>query len=208
MEQKNENEFLILKNYSQFLIDLGLNISFSHEINLKMKQYKKGKNLKSIIDINNYVKKWQNKNNFQLISRNDNISSNFFLLLSEENNFTNFDQFKRNQPELLDKMFASIGQNVNDFFVINIDLAKIKESHLNEINEINEILNLYFAISNPKIFIDMCSEDLGNFFEVNKLNVNFNYFKIPSVSNIMKNQSLKREAWVQLKSLKAKLDEF
>ena len=54
----------------------------------------------------------------------------------------------------------------------------------------------------------MCSDDLNKFFEVNKLNLNFDYFKIPSVSNIMKNQSLKREAWVQLKLLKAKLNEF
>ena len=55
---------------------------------------------------------------------------------------------------------------------------------------------------------DMCSEDIDKFFEVNKLNLNIDYFKIPSVSNIMKNQSLKREAWVQLKLLKAKLDEL
>ena len=31
MEQKNENEFLKLKNYSCFLLDLGLNISFDQE---------------------------------------------------------------------------------------------------------------------------------------------------------------------------------
>ena len=49
---------------------------------------------------------------------------------------------------------------------------------------------------------------LNNFFELNKLNFKFDNFKIPSVSNIMKNQSLKREAWFQLKLLKAKLDEF
>ena len=61
---------------------------------------------------------------------------------------------------------------------------------------------------NSRIFIDMCSVDLVKFFKVNKLNLNFDYFKIPSVSNIMKNQSLKREAWVQLKLLKAKLNEF
>ena len=54
----------------------------------------------------------------------------------------------------------------------------------------------------------MCSEDLDKLFEINKLNLNFDYFKIPSVSNIMKNHSLKREAWVELKLLKAKLDEF
>ena len=44
--------------------------------------------------------------------------------------------------------------------------------------------------------------------KINKLNSNLDYFKIPSVSNIMKNQSLKREAWVKLKLLKAKLNEF
>ncbi len=205
MEQKNENEFLMLKNYSNFLVDLGLNISFSQENDSNIKQLKIEKSLKSIKDINNYVKEWQNKNNFQLISRSNNISSKIFLLLSEENNFSNFDKFKRNQPELFEKMFASIGQNIDDFFVINIDSAKIKESYL---NKINEILELYIKNLNPKIFIDMCSEDLGKFLEVNKSNLNLDYFKIPSVSNIMKNQSLKLEAWVQLKLLKAKLDEF
>ena len=53
-----------------------------------------------------------------------------------------------------------------------------------------------------------CSENLGKFFEVNKLNLNCDYFKIPAVSNIIKNQSLKRDAWTQLKLLKVKLDEF
>ena len=205
MEQKNENEFLMVKNYSKFLVDLGLNISFVQEKDLKIKQYKEEKKPKSIQDINNYVKEWQNKNNVQLISRSDNISSKIFLLLSEENNFTNFDQFKKNQPELLDKMFCSIGQNVDDFFVINIDLKKMKESYL---NKIKEILKLYFKILNPKIFIDMYYDDLNKYFVVDNLNLNVDYIKIPSVSSITKNQSLKREAWVQLKLLKAKLDEF
>ena len=205
MEQKNENEFLMLKNYGNFLVDLGLNISFSQENDLKVKQCEKEINLKSTRDVMNYVKEWQNKNNFNLISTNENTSSNIFLLLSEENNFTNFDQFKKNQPELLDKMFASIGQNVNNFFVFNIDLLTIKESYL---DKIYEILELYLKFLNPRVFIDMRSEDLGKIFEVNKLNFNLDYFKIPSVSNIMRNQSLKREAWVNLKLLKAKLDEF
>ncbi len=45
MEQENENEFLMLKNYNNFLIDLGLNISFSQENNLKTEQYKDEKTL-------------------------------------------------------------------------------------------------------------------------------------------------------------------
>ena len=102
-------------------------------------------------------------------------------------------------------MFLSIGQNIDEFFIINIDIEKLMENH---INKIDEILELYFTILNPRIFIDMCSLDFGKFFKVNKLNLNFDYFKIPSVSNIMKNQSLKREAWVELKLLKAKLNEF
>ena len=43
MEQKNENEFLELKNYSNFLFDLGLNVSFSqlNDINdIKVEQEK------------------------------------------------------------------------------------------------------------------------------------------------------------------------
>ena len=85
MEQKNENEFLMLKNYSNFLVDLGLNISFSQENDLKIKQSKIEKNLKSIEDLDNYVKEWQIKNNFQMILRNYNMSSKIFLLLSERN---------------------------------------------------------------------------------------------------------------------------
>ena len=204
MEQKNENELLMLKNYSNFLLDLGLNVSFSQLNDIKVDQGKIEKKFTSIEEVDDHIREWQIKNNFQLILRNKNIFSKNILLLSETNNFINFDQSKI-KPELLEKMFFSIGQNINDFFVINIDLEKLTESHF---KKINEILKLYFTILHPKIFVNMCFEDLEKFFEINKLNLNFDYFKIPSVSNIMKNQSLKREAWIQLKSLKAKLDEF
>ena len=204
MERKNENEFLKLKNYSSFLLDLGLNVSFSQENDVGVEQSKIEEKFKSIEDLDNHIKEWQIKNNFQLILRNKNISSKNILLLSERNTFINFDQLKK-KPELLDKMFLSIGQNIDEFFIININIEKLMENHM---NKIDEILEQYFTILNPRIFIDMCSVDLVKFFKVNKLNLNFDYFKIPSVSNIMKNQSLKREAWVQLKLLKAKLDEF
>ena len=204
MEQKNENEFLKLKNYSCFLLDLGLNISFDQENDKVVEQSIIEQKFKSIEDIDNYIKEWQIKNDFHLILRNKNISSKNILLLSERNNFINFDQPKK-QPELLDKMFLSIGQNIDEFFIINIDIEKLMKNH---INRIDEILELYFTILNPRIFIDMCSVDLGKFFKVNKLNLNLDYFKIPSVSNLMKNPSLKREAWAELKLLKAKLDEF
>ena len=205
MEQKNENEFLVLKNYSNFLVDLGLNISFSEENDFKIEQSKIEKNFKSIEDLDNYIKDWQIKNNFQLILRNYNISSKIFLLLSEKNNFKNFDQFKKNQPELLEKMFVSIGQDIDNFCVINIDFEKMTESYF---NKIKEILKLYCEILNPKIFIDMYSNDLSKIFKIENLNLNFDYFKIPSVSNIIKNKRLKRDAWSQLKLLKVKINEL
>ena len=205
MEQKNENEFLILKNYCNFLIDLGLNISFSQENDLKIKSEKIDKNFKNIKDIDSYIESWKIKNNFQLILRNSNISSRFLLLLSEENKFMNFDQFKKNQPELLEKMFASIGTEIDNFFIININFKSMKENY---INKVKEILESYFIILCPKILIDMCSEDLNKLFELDKLNLNFNYFKIPSVSSIIQNPSLKRDAWSQLKLLQVKLNEF
>ena len=204
MEQKNQNEFLELKNYSSFLFDLGLNVSFFQDKDIEVKQGKIEEKFRSIEDIDDYIKKWQMKNDFQLILRNRNISSKNILLLSEQDSFINLDQPKI-KPELLEKMFQSIGQNINDFFIINIDVEKLIENHT---KKINEILELYFTILNPKIFIDMYSDDLNKFFDIDNLNLNFDYFKIPSVSNIMKNQSLKREAWVQLKLLKAKLNEF
>ena len=204
MEQKNENELLMLKNYSNFLLDLGLNVSFSQLNDIKVDQGKIEKKFTSIEEVDDHIREWQIKNNFQLMLRNKNIFSKNILLLSETNNSINFDQSKI-KPELLEKMFFSIGQNINDFFVINIDLEKLMESH---VKKINEILKLYFTILHPRIFVNMCSEDLEICFEINKLNLNFDYFKIPSVSNIMKNQSLKREAWKQLKLLKVKLNEF
>lgn len=205
MEQKNENEFLMLKNYNAFLIDLGLNISFSKNDDEIKQQFQLEKNTSSVKKIDDYVKEWQFKNKHYFISRNKNMSSKNILLLFEENNFIKIDQSKNHQPELLDKMFASIGQNIDDFFIINIDLAKMKETHL---KKINEIIELYFVTLKPKIIINMCFEDFDKAFEVSKLNLNFECFKIPSISNIMKNQNLKREAWVQLKLLKAMLDEF
>ena len=204
MEQKNENELLSLKNYSNFLLDIGLNVSFSQLNDVKLEKGKTEEKFITIEEIDYHIKEWQIKNNVQLILRNKNIFSKNILILSEKNNFINFDHSKKNL-ELLEKMFLSIGQNIDDFFIINIELKNLIENH---IKKINEILIMYFSILNPKIFINMCSEDLDRFCEVNKLNLNFHYFKIPSVSNIMKNQSLKREAWAELKLLKAKLDEF
>ena len=204
MEQKNENEFLKLKNYSSFLFDLGLNLTFFQERDIEVEQGKIKEKFESIEDLDNYIKEWQIKNDFQLILRNKNISSKNILLLSEKNSFINFDQPKT-KPDLLEKMFLSIGQNINDFFIINIDIEKLIENH---INKINEILELYFTILNPHIFINMYSDDINKLFDLDNLNLNFDHIKIPSVSNIMKNQSLKREAWNQLKLLKAKLDEF
>jgi hypothetical protein len=204
MEQKNENEFLKLKNYSGFLFDLGLNVTFFEERDIEVEQGKIKEKFESIEDLDNYIKEWQIKNDFQLILRNKNISSKNILLLSEKNSFINFDQPKT-KPDLLEKMFLSIGQNINDFFIINIDIEKLIENH---INKINEILELYFTILNPHIFINMYSADINKLFDLDNLNLNFDHIKIPSVSNIMKNQSLKREAWNQLKLLKAKLDEF
>ncbi len=204
MEQKNENEFLKLKNYNSFLLDLGLNVSFPQENDIGVEQNKIEEKFKTIEDVDNYLEEWQIKNDFQLISRNKNTSSKNILLLSERNSFINFVKPKK-KPELLDKMFLSIGQKIDEFFIINIDIEKLMQNH---INKIDKILELYFIILNPRILIDMCSVDIGKFFKLKKLNLNFNYFKIPSVSNIMKNQGLKREAWVELKLLKAKLDEF
>ena len=203
MEQKNENEFLILKNYCNFLTELGLNTSFSQEDVSEIKRGKIEKNFKSIYEIDCYIKEWQIKNDLKLILRNNIMSSKFFLLLSEENNFINFDQFKKNQPDLLEKIFSSIEQNIDDFFIINIDLPKMKECHL---NQINKILKLYFTVLKPKIFIDMCSDHLHKSLKIHEINLDFDYFKIPSVSHIIKNHNLKREAWSQLKLLKVKLN--
>ncbi len=84
MEQKNENEFLKLKNYSSFLLDLGLNVSFFQEKDIRVEQGIIEEKFKSIEDIDNYIKEWQIKNDFQLILRNKNISSKNILLLSEK----------------------------------------------------------------------------------------------------------------------------
>ena len=83
MEQKNENEFLKLKNYSSFLFDLGLNVSFFEDKDIEVEQEKIEEKFKSIEEIDDYIEKWQIKNDFQLISRNKNIFSKNILLLSE-----------------------------------------------------------------------------------------------------------------------------
>ena len=53
----------------------------------------------------------------------------------------------------------------------------------------------------------MCSDVSKKYFEVNNFSLNLDNFKIPAVSDIIKNQNLKREAWSQLKLLKEKLNE-
>ena len=53
MEQKNENEFLKLKNYSSFLLDLGLNVSFPQENDIGLEQNKIEEKFKTIEDVDN-----------------------------------------------------------------------------------------------------------------------------------------------------------
>ena len=67
MKQKNKNEILLLRNYCNFLLDLGLNFSFSQEIPLTINQGKTNRNIKSVQDVDSYIKEWQIKNDFQLI---------------------------------------------------------------------------------------------------------------------------------------------
>ena len=74
MERKNENEFLKLKNFSSFLLDIGLNVSFSQNNDIGAERSKIEEKFKNIEDIDNYIEKWQIKNGFQLILRNKNIS--------------------------------------------------------------------------------------------------------------------------------------
>ena len=80
MEQKNENDYLIIKNYSNFLVDLGLNIFFSHEDDLITKQVKINENFNCIQDIDRYVEEWQIRNVFQVILRNNNQSKSMVAL--------------------------------------------------------------------------------------------------------------------------------
>ena len=97
MEQKNQNEYLKLKNFSSFLFDLGLNVSFFQDRDIEVEQDKFEVKFKSIGEIDDYITEWQIKNDFQLISRNKNIFSKNILLLSEKNIYINFDQSKKNQ---------------------------------------------------------------------------------------------------------------
>ena len=204
MDKKNENDFLELKNYNYFLIDLGLNISFHYKKNETQKT-KEEKILKSVKDVDDYVKDWQKKNNYNLILRNKNVTSKSIILLSEKHNFIKFNQSKKKKPELLEKMFNSIGQNLDDFFIINIDLSQTNDDC---IKKINSILELYFTILKPNIFIDITSKNLKNIFNIFNFDLNITYFKIPSILQIIENQSLKREAWSQLKLIRAKLNEI
>ena len=68
MEQKNENKFLKLKNYSCFLLDLGLNVPLSPENDIGVEQSKIKEKFKSIEDIDNYIIEWQIKDDLQLSS--------------------------------------------------------------------------------------------------------------------------------------------
>ena len=114
MEQKNENEFLKLKNYSSFLLDLGLNVSFPQQNDIDLEQNKIEEKFKTIEDLDNYIKEWQIKNDIQLILRNKNISSKNILLLSERNTFINFDQQKKNQSYWI-KCFSQLDKTLMNF---------------------------------------------------------------------------------------------
>ena len=73
-------------------------------------------------------------------------------------------------------------------FGISGSLTLILSEPIINFIKMNEILELYFTILNPKIFVDMYSDDLNKLFDIDTLNLNFDYIKIPAVSNIIKIQ--------------------
>ena len=206
MEHENEKQFLSLKNYCNFLIDLGINVSLPVE-NHTVSQFEKNENkFDTVVDIDNYLKKWQIKNDSFIITRNNNVSSEIMLIMSNAHNLKKFDQLAINQEmDLLNRMFGAIGQNLNDILIINIDEKKINE---NNIYESKKIISSYFLKVKPKFFIDMSSDYFKK--KIDLLNVfsnSNNFFRMPSPFEIYKNENLKRQAWTKLKLLKARLND-
>ena len=119
MERKNENDFLKLKNYSIFLLDIGLDVFFSQKNDTRVERSKFDGKYISIEDIDNYIEKWQIKNGFQLILRNKNISSKNILLLSERSAFINFDQPKKNQNYWI-KCFFQLDKTLMNFLSLTL----------------------------------------------------------------------------------------
>ena len=59
MEQKNENRLLSLKNYSNFLLDIGLNVSFSQLNDVKVEKGKMEEKFRTIEEVDYHIKEWQ-----------------------------------------------------------------------------------------------------------------------------------------------------
>ena len=120
-----------------------------------------------------------------------NPTSRFGLVNFDSNNeVTSF--IEKPNKKLAEKLF------MNKKYTWNSGIFLFKASTI--LKELNK-----FA---PQV-VDICIKSLeGIQKDLNFQRINNNYFKIPSVLNIIKNQSLKRNAWSQLKLLKVKLNEF
>ena len=63
MERENEIDYLSLKNFYNFLIDLGINVSTNDQIEDSIKIDSK-KKFTSVSEVDIFLKNFQNENNF------------------------------------------------------------------------------------------------------------------------------------------------
>lgn len=207
MERENEIDYLSLKNFYNFLIDLGINVSTNDQIEDSIKIDSK-KKFTSVSEVDIFLKNFQNENNFYPISRND-ISFSNICLISNTLNHKNLTEYhlKKSDNDMFEKMFNAVGLNSKSFFIINIDLSNKQVNNI--YNIINFFIKSYLAVLKPKIIIDMCTygyknpkKFLDQYFESSFV------INISHPSEIKLNENLKKTAWTNLKLLRTKLNDF
>lgn len=207
MEHENEIQYLGLKNFYNLLIDMGLNVSaqcdFKNSINIDFNMQ-----FESIADIDNFLKEFQNKNNIYLFSRND-VSSSNLLIVTNYPNLSNTSAYKFDisYTTMFKKMFEAIDLDLSSLFMINLNTLMKRTTKINEL--LNFFVRNYLTHLKPLVVVNMCSKNEKHvFMEIEKFIKSDQIVCIPHPSEIILNSELKRKAWSNLKTLKAKLNEI
>ncbi len=186
-----------LINLIKFEIQLGL--EFFSEIRDFSENITERK-FKDIPELENFLCKYFTKNNFNFVPSIGKKNSKVLLIGNKlgDEEILEKSPYVGNNKILLEKMLNAIDLDINDVYKLNID------NSCDYRLDFNDILSKYLEFLEPQFIINMSKRDINSILAT-KLNNNFFSVNIPDPSLLIKNPSLKRVAWENLKKLRLKL---
>ena len=198
------------RNFIKFQIDLGLEFYSFDEKDNAVIDIDSFNAIKTINELDDFVKKYFNYDNNFFISHNQNLNAKVAIIadnldITAETNFPFFGQ----SLTVFENMFAAINLSKSNMFVLNFSMYDQRKNYFLKKNYFANphlIISKYLEIISPKFLVNMCINTKIDF----KLNIWKKDLQSIDVINptILINQTeLKRKAWEKLKKLREMIND-